>query len=133
MKRVALELGGKSANVILDDADLDKAVKRRSGNVFLNAGQTCTALTRMLVPAEPAGRGRAIAAARPPQHYTVGDPIDAGHPARSAGRPSQRERVRGYIEQGIAEGATLVTGGPRPAGGPATSSARPSSPTSTAT
>ena len=57
VKRVALELGGKSANVILDDADLQKAVTDGVGKCFLNSGQTCTALTRMLVPAQQAGRG----------------------------------------------------------------------------
>ncbi|WAX58455.1 aldehyde dehydrogenase family protein [Jatrophihabitans cynanchi] len=108
--RVGLELGGKSAAILLDDADLDGAVTAVVRSCFLNSGQVCTALTRLLAPrsryAEVVERARALAEA-----YTVGDPnddVDLG-PLVSAG---QRDRVRRYIEQGLAEGARLVAGGP---------------------
>ncbi|MBX3285923.1 MAG: aldehyde dehydrogenase family protein, partial [Actinobacteria bacterium] len=115
VKRVALELGGKSANILLDDLDgetLDKAVKAAVSSAFLNSGQTCTAFTRLLVPAD---RHDAIVDKLRDEietTYTIGDP------AESAGRlgplisDAQRTRVRAYIQQGIDEGATLVTGGP---------------------
>ena len=115
VKRVALELGGKSANILLDDLDdevLDKAVRAAVSSAFLNSGQTCTAFTRLLVPA---GRHDDIVdrvRAEVETTYTLGDP------AESAGRlgplisEAQRTRVRSYIQQGIDEGATLVTGGP---------------------
>jgi acyl-CoA reductase-like NAD-dependent aldehyde dehydrogenase len=111
VKRVALELGGKSASVILDDADLAAAVKGTVNACFLNSGQTCTAHTRMLVPegkyAEAAKIAREIA-----ESFTVGDPF--GDTARLGPLTSaaQRERVRGYIRKGIEEGAELITGGP---------------------
>ncbi|MEC3978610.1 aldehyde dehydrogenase family protein [Amycolatopsis sp. H20-H5] len=111
VKRVALELGGKSPNVILPDADLAAAVKDGVSNAYLNGGQTCTALTRMIVHSSQRDEvvelaGKAASA------FTVGDP---GDPATRLGpmvSATQRDRVRGYIEQGIAEGATLVCGGP---------------------
>ena len=112
VKRVALELGGKSANVILDDADLEKAVADGVGKCYLNSGQTCSALTRMLVPRDQASPRPRRIAAKTAETFTPGDPVrrhDAGS-ARSS-RPSQRDRVRGYIQKGIDEGATLVTGG----------------------
>jgi aldehyde dehydrogenase (NAD+) len=94
--RVALELGGKSANVILDDADLTRAVKVGVGNAFLNSGQTCTAWTRMLVHRSLYSSALEIAAATAAA-YTTGDPFDEGTrlgPLVSAG---QRDRVRGFI------------------------------------
>ena len=111
VKRVALELGGKSASVLLDDADLPRAVKITMANCFINGGQTCTALTRMLVPADRHDEavGLAVAAAA---KYTVGDPSDPATrigPMSSAG---QRDRVVGYIRTGIDEGAVVATGGP---------------------
>ena len=119
IKRVALELGGKSANIVLDDADLTKAVKVGLGNCFINGGQTCTAWTRMLVP-----RSRhdeivemAVAAAG---KYTVGDPTDESTRIGPMSSDVQRDRVRGYIEAGIAEGADLALGGPTAPDGLAT-------------
>ncbi|MCW2500533.1 MAG: putative aldehyde dehydrogenase [Frankiales bacterium] len=113
VKRVALELGGKSANVILDDADLDKAVADGVGKCFLNSGQTCSALTRMLVPADKLEQAAQIAAATAAA-FSVGDPGDASTKLGPLVSSAQLARVRGYIAQGIAEGATLVTGGAEP-------------------
>ena len=116
IKRVALELGGKSANVILDDADLQEAVTDGVGKCFLNSGQTCSALTRMLVPRSRLAEAEAIAAAVT-AHYTVGDPFAPDTKLGPLVSDVQRERVRNYIEKGIAEGAKLVTGGAEPPAG----------------
>jgi aldehyde dehydrogenase (NAD+) len=108
--RVALELGGKSANVILADADLAKAVKVGVANAFINAGQTCTAWTRMLVHRSVYADAVDLAAASA-EKYLAGDPLDAATrlgPLVSAG---QRDRVRGYLARGTAEGARVVAGG----------------------
>ncbi len=110
VKRVALELGGKSAFVILDDADLAKAVKVGLANCFINGGQTCTAWTRMLVPAAQHDEVVALVKAGA-QKYTVGAPDADGTRIGPLANSNQRSRVRGYIEQAIADGATLVTGG----------------------
>jgi aldehyde dehydrogenase (NAD+) len=113
VKRVALELGGKSANVILDDADFERAVKAGVSNCYLNSGQTCSAWTRMLVPKARQEEAARIAKAAA-EKLTLGDAVqDAGRlgPLVSA---RQRDRVRAYIKQGIEEGATLVTGGAEP-------------------
>ncbi|MHC0430539.1 aldehyde dehydrogenase family protein [Streptomyces sp. O3] len=103
VKPVALELGGKSANVILPSADLAKAVNVGVANVMSNSGQTCSAWTRMLVHADQYEEAVGLAAEAARKY---GDRIG---PVVSA---KQRARVRGYIEQGVAEGARLVTGGP---------------------
>jgi aldehyde dehydrogenase (NAD+) len=103
VKRVALELGGKSANVILPSADLAKAVNVGVANVMSNSGQTCSAWTRMLVPADRYEEAVELAAAAAAKY---GDRIG---PVVNA---KQRDRVRGYIEKGVAEGARLVAGGP---------------------
>ncbi len=113
VKRVALELGGKSPNVILDDADLMKAVPDGLGKCFLNSGQTCSALTRMLVPRERLAEAEQIAAAALP-HFAVGDPLEPGHTLGPLVSEAQRERVRGYIRKGIEEGAKVVAGGEEP-------------------
>jgi acyl-CoA reductase-like NAD-dependent aldehyde dehydrogenase len=110
VKKVALELGGKSANVILPDADLEKAVAAGVTNCYLNSGQTCTALTRMLVPRDRLADAERIAAARA-ERYRVGDPLAEGTNLGPLISDVQRDRVRGFIETGIAEGAKLVTGG----------------------
>jgi aldehyde dehydrogenase (NAD+) len=110
VKRVALELGGKSANVILDDADLEQAVSDGVGKCFLNSGQTCSALTRMLVPRSKLGEAEEIAA-RAAESYTPGDPFDAGTRLGPLVSDAQRKRVRDYIQKGLDEGARLVTGG----------------------
>ena len=116
VKRVALELGGKSANVILPDADLEKAVSVGVTNCYLNSGQTCTAWTRMLVPRDRLAEAEQIAAARA-ERYRVGDPLADGTNLGPLISDVQRDRVRGYIEKGIAEGAKLVTGGAEPPDG----------------
>jgi acyl-CoA reductase-like NAD-dependent aldehyde dehydrogenase len=110
VKRVALELGGKSASVILEDADLAAAVKGTVNGCFLNSGQTCTALTRMLVPAskyEEAARLAAEAA----KGFTLGDPLSETTRLGPLSSKMQLDRVRDYIRKGVAEGAQLVAGG----------------------
>jgi acyl-CoA reductase-like NAD-dependent aldehyde dehydrogenase len=110
VKRVALELGGKSPNVILDDADLGRAVPDGVAKAFINSGQTCSALTRMIVPREklPVVEQLAVQAA---ETYTPGDPFSADARLGPLVSATQRERVRGYIQKGIDEGAKLLTGG----------------------
>jgi betaine-aldehyde dehydrogenase len=107
---VTLELGGKSASVVLPDADLEKAAKFAVYNAFLNAGQTCTALTRLLVPEADQERALAVAVDTA-QKLGLGDPLDESTRLGPLASEAQRERVRGYIQAGIAEGARLVCGG----------------------
>jgi aldehyde dehydrogenase (NAD+) len=114
VKPVALELGGKSPNVILDDADLQQAVTDGVAKCFLNSGQTCSALTRMLVPREKLGQAERIAAVVADEAFAPGDPFVEGAALGPLVSDRQRERVRGYIEKGQAEGAKLVTGGAEP-------------------
>ncbi|HTH06178.1 MAG TPA: aldehyde dehydrogenase family protein [Ilumatobacteraceae bacterium] len=111
VKKVALELGGKSANVILDDADFTKAVADGVGKCFLNSGQTCTALTRMLVPRERLDEAEQIAAATAAT-FTPGNPFEPTSRLGPLVSSTQLDRVRGFIQQGIDEGATLLVGGP---------------------
>ena len=111
IKKVSLELGGKSANVILDDADFDKAVKSGVGACYFNSGQTCSALTRMLVPRSRYDEAVAIAK-KTAEGFTVGDPLGGAAKLGPLVSATQRERVIGYIKKGIEEGATLVCGGP---------------------
>ncbi len=113
VKTVTMELGGKSPNLILDDADLAKAVPDGVAKCFLNSGQTCSALTRMLVPREMLAEAATIAAAAAEQ-FTPGDPFDEASRLGPVVSEEQREVVRGYIEKGSEEGATLVTGGSEP-------------------
>ncbi|MFD9023205.1 aldehyde dehydrogenase family protein [Streptomyces parvulus] len=103
VKHVALELGGKSANVILPSADLARAVNVGVANVMSNSGQTCSAWTRMLVHRDQYDEAVELAAEAAAKY---GDRIG---PVVNA---KQQERVRGYIEKGVAEGARLVAGGP---------------------
>jgi aldehyde dehydrogenase (NAD+) len=110
VKKIALELGGKSANVILPDADLEKAVKVGLANCFINSGQTCTAWTRMLVHESQYDEAVKIAA-EGAAGYTTGDPNDDATRLGPLVSGAQRERVVGYIEKGLAEGARLVVGG----------------------
>ena len=110
VKPVALELGGKSPNVILDDADLERAVTDGVAKCFLNAGQTCSALTRMIVPRERLEEAEQIAAAAAGK-YEPGDPFEESTRLGPLVSDTQLERVRGYIEKGIEEGARVVTGG----------------------
>ncbi|MFI8292599.1 aldehyde dehydrogenase family protein [Streptomyces sp. ms191] len=105
VKRVALELGGKSANVILPSADLGKAVAVGIANVMSNSGQTCSAWTRMLVHTDRYDEAVALAAEAVAK-YLPGERVG---PLVNA---KQQQRVRGYIEKGVAEGARIVAGGP---------------------
>src|SRR5690606_2607080 len=111
VKRVALELGGKSPSVILDDADFDTAVPEAVGRAYLNSGQTCAALTRMLVPRSRLAEAEELAV-RAAESYPVGNPFDESTKLGPLISAVQRDRVRGYIRKGIEEGATLLTGGP---------------------
>ncbi len=116
VKRVAQELGGKSANIILDDADFAKAVTRGARGCFDNTGQSCNAPTRMLVPAERAAEAAEIAAAAA-NAVTVGNPRDEQVRMGPVASEAQWRKVQGLIETAIAEGATLAAGGPgRPDG-----------------
>ena len=110
VKRVALELGGKSASVILEDADLPTAVKSTLNGCYLNSGQTCTALTRMLVPASKYDEAAKLAA-EVAKGFTVGDPLAEATKLGPLSSQAQLERVRSYIKKGVAEGAELVAGG----------------------
>ncbi len=111
VKKVSLELGGKSPNVILDDADFSKAVADGVGKCFLNSGQTCTALTRMIVPRERMAEAEQIAAAAA-AGFTPGNPFEKSTRLGPLVSATQRDRVQGFIRTGIDEGATLVAGGP---------------------
>ncbi len=114
IKRVTLELGGKSACVILEDAPFEKAIPNGARNAMFNSGQTCSAWTRMLVPR--ARQQDAIdLAAKAIGGLPLGDPLDAATRLGPLISSTQRERVEGYIAQGKNEGARLVVGGARPA------------------
>jgi len=108
--KVHQELGGKSANIVLDDADFEKAIPSAVGAAYLNSGQTCSALTRLLVPAERMDEAAELAAATA-AGFTVGPADDAGSRLGPLVSQAQWDRVQGYIQTGIDEGATLVTGG----------------------
>ena len=110
VKRVALELGGKSANVILDDADMEAAVKRGIQQVMVNSGQSCNAWSRMLVPRSRKTEVEKIAA-EAAAATPVGDPTQEGSFVGPLVSKTQYDRVRGYIQKGIDEGATVLTGG----------------------
>lgn len=120
LKRVALELGGKSANILLDDLDdagFERAVRDGIGKAYINSGQTCTALTRMLVPADRVADAERIAADEVETNYQPTDPFADGARLGPLASRVQVDRVTGYIQTGIDEGAKLVTGGPeRPDG-----------------
>jgi acyl-CoA reductase-like NAD-dependent aldehyde dehydrogenase len=111
VKRVALELGGKSPNVILEDADLAAAIPAGVAAAYMNSGQTCSALTRMIVPRSRLAEVEALAV-KTAETYTTGDPFDASTRLGPLVSATQRERVRGYIHKGVDEGAKLLTGGP---------------------
>ena len=110
VKRIALELGGKSPSVILEDADLAAAVKGTVNGCFLNSGQTCTALTRMLVPASKYAEAAKLAV-EAAKAFTLGDPLAETTRLGPLSSQMQLERVRGYIRKGVEEGAELLTGG----------------------
>jgi acyl-CoA reductase-like NAD-dependent aldehyde dehydrogenase len=110
IKRVSLELGGKSASLILDDADLAGAVKGTVASCFINSGQTCSALTRMLVP-EARYQEAAALAVEFAASYVPGDPTSDKTRLGPLVSAVQRARVLHYLRQGALEGAELLTGG----------------------
>ncbi len=116
VKRVALELGGKSANLLLEDADLEAAVPAGVAACYLNSGQTCSAPTRMIVPRSRLAEveARAVSAA---EGYVLGSSLDPSTTLGPLASAAQLQRVRGYIRTGVEEGAKLLTGGPEPPDG----------------
>ena len=110
VKRVAQELGGKSANIILDDADLKKAVVSGVMNMFSNSGQSCNAPSRMFVPRAKADEAAGIAKVAA-ERAKVGDPFAEGTTMGPVVSETQYNKIQGLIQKGIEEGATLVTGG----------------------
>lgn len=110
VKRVALELGGKSASVILPDADLEAAVKGSIGACLLNSGQTCSAHTRMLVPESKYEEVKKMAQAVVAK-YTLGPSLDESTRLGPLVSAAQRDRVIDFIQLGLKEGAELVAGG----------------------
>ena len=110
VKRVAQELGGKSANILLDDADFDKAVKNGAAECFENTGQSCNAPTRMLVPADRMDEAAAIAASVA-EATVVGDPRGEGTEVGPVVSETQWNKIQGLIQKGIDEGATVAAGG----------------------
>ena len=115
IKKVTLELGGKSAFVVLDDAPLEKAIPAGVNNAMMNSGQTCSAWSRMIVP-----RARLAEVLELAQgtlgRLRLGDPMDPATKLGPLVSAAQRERVEGYIDKGVKEGARLVAGGTRPSG-----------------
>ncbi len=110
VKRVSLELGGKSANIILEDADFAAAIPDGIFKCYLNSGQTCSALTRMLVPRSRLAEAEDLAVAAV-AGYTPADPISGASLIGPLVSAAQKERVLGYIRKGIDEGARLIAGG----------------------
>lgn len=110
IKRVSLELGGKSANVVLDDADMDLAAEATLGWCYLNSGQTCSALTRLVVPRSRLAEAEE-AVIRVTAKHVVGDPTAEGTTMGPLVSAKQRDRVLSYIRKGIDEGARVVLGG----------------------
>lgn len=110
IKRVAQELGGKSANIILDDADFEKAVSNGAEECFENTGQSCNAPTRMLVPRERMDEAAAVAK-RVAQSTVVGLPEEKGTDIGPVVSEQQWNKIQGLIQQGIDEGAGLAAGG----------------------
>ena len=111
VKRVHLELGGKSANIILDEAQLERAVKDGVEDAFRNAGQACGGLTRMLVPKGRLKDAEEIAVAKA-KSFRLGDPYDPQTTLGPVITSSARDRIRGVIRSGIEEGARMLMGGP---------------------
>ncbi len=111
VKKVALELGGKSANIILEDANFEKAVKGGMASMLMNTGQNCNAPSRMLVPREKLAEAEAIASAAASK-AVIGDPQQSSTTMGPLANAAQFQKVQGLIQQGIDEGATLVCGGP---------------------
>ncbi|HEX9635361.1 MAG TPA: aldehyde dehydrogenase family protein [Candidatus Limnocylindria bacterium] len=117
VKKVSLELGGKSPNIVFADADLEKWAAEAPYAVFDNAGQDCTARSRIFVEASVHDRAVELLTAAT-QKVVVGDPLDEATEMGSLVSFKQRERVLGYVEAGREEGAELLTGGEAPTGDP---------------
>src|SRR5580698_1598262 len=116
VKRVSQELGGKSAHIILEDADLASAVKEGAQSCFRNTGQSCNAPTRMLVPRSRMAEAAAVAK-QTAEATKVGDPFAEGTHVGPLASKAQFDKVERLINAGVAEGAKLVVGGPgRPEG-----------------
>ncbi len=113
IKKVTLELGGKSAFVVLDDAPLEKAIPAGVNNAMLNSGQTCSAWTRMVVPRSRLPEILELASATAAK-LTLGDPLDPKAKLGPLISANQREIVEGYIQAGRKEGARVIAGGNRP-------------------
>jgi len=111
VKRVAQELGGKSANILLPDVDIAMAVTKGVNSIMVNSGQSCTAPTRMFVPADRHDEAKAIAK-QVAERMVVGDPRNADTRLGPVVNATQYEKIQKLIQAGIAEGAELVTGGP---------------------
>jgi aldehyde dehydrogenase (NAD+) len=110
IKRVHLELGGKSPNVILADADFERAVNEGIEDAMRNAGQVCGGLTRMLVPVERLAEAEEIAV-RKVEGFVLGDPFDPATTLGPVSTSTARERIRGYIRSGLEDGLRLLAGG----------------------
>jgi len=110
VKRIALELGGKSASLILDSANFEAAVKGTVGACMLNSGQTCSAHTRMLVPAARYNEVKVLAQAAIAK-FSIGPSLDEASKLGPLVSALQRDRVMGFIKTGIAEGADVIAGG----------------------
>jgi len=110
IKRVSQELGGKSANILLDDVNFEEAVARDVGSMMGNTGQSCNAPSRMLVPAAKMGEAAEIAK-KAADAITVGDPQDEATRMGPVVSEAQWNKIQGLIQKGIDEGATLVAGG----------------------
>ena len=111
LQRVSQELGGKSANIVLDDADLERAVRQGVMTCFTNSGQSCNAPTRMLVPASKHAEALEIAKATA-EKVVAGEPDAEGTTIGPVSNKVQFDKIRGLIQAGIDEGAELVCGGP---------------------
>ncbi len=116
IKRVALELGGKSPALVLDDANLPLAIEATLDSCFMNSGQTCDAMTRLLVPEDLYDQAVSLALEMAVS-FTVGDPTGAGFKLGPMVTEQQRRRVRDYISKGVEEGAELLLGGVEPPSG----------------
>lgn len=110
VKRITLELGGKSPDIFLSMDDYDTAIRCCFNSIFLNSGQTCTALSRLIIPKSEEAKIEARLAAIV-KEYTVGDPADHSVKVGPLASLSQYRKVKSYIEKGIAEGARLLAGG----------------------
>ena len=112
VKKVALELGGKSATVLLDDAELERAVPASLSNCYLNSGQVCSALTRLIVMRSQLPRVEELLL-KAAERFVPGDPLEGSTRLGPLVSAAQRDRVIEYIEIGIAEGARVLVGGPQ--------------------